>query len=170
MYYGKKLKTTVIMILCITLISISACGKQKSDSSSEAEERDTHVVPYLSFDYSDRRDDLSNIMEDEVLEVRWVIPDGSYRTIDEEFIYDIKKKLSEINLEPMERIEGEMPVGNSGEFYFLNGRKVLYSFYVDQLGNTFVNDKIYSNKDEFREIGDYLIGITSNDKRVEKVQ
>lgn len=156
--------------MCITIFFISSCGKQKSDSSSESEERDTHVVPYLSFDYSDMRDDLSNILEDEVLEVRWVLPNGGYRTIDDEFIYEIKKKMSDIKLEPMEQITGEMPVGTGAEFYFLSGRKVLYRFYIDGLGNTYVNGKVYSNKDEFKEIEDYLIGITYNDERIEKIE
>lgn len=165
-----RLRQIVIITLCITILFTPSCGKQKSDDSDNTEERDTHAYSYLSFEYSDMRADLSNILEDEVTEVRWVLPNGEYRTIDTELVYEIKKKMSEIELKPMEQITGEIPAGTGADFYFLNGRKVLYNFYIDGLGNTYLNGKVYSNKDEFKEIADYLIGITHNDKRIEKIE
>lgn len=165
-----RLRKLVIITICITMLLISSCGKNKSDGSDNREERDTHAYSYLSFEYSDMREDLSNILEDEVIEVRWVLPNGEYRTIDNELVYEIKKKMSEIELEPMEQITGEIPAGTGTEFYLLNGRKVLYNFHIDGLGNTYVNGKVYSNKDEFKVISDYLTRITYNDERIEEVK
>ena len=126
-------------IIFVIIICFSACSKQKTQDNSVKEETTTEqerIIPQNSLDDTELRADISNILNENITEVRILSWGITYRTTNSEDIEEIKNRLSQMELTETESKniidDNNLPAGGQIlTLYLLQDDKILYTFHTD---------------------------------------
>lgn len=168
-------------ILCIALatIMLTACSSSKQSSGTDdsgakqtkSEEvsstEETTKLEHLNTE-DNLKDDIKDIVNDEITEIRIDDDSGVYSITDKEIIDKFKSKMALI--EPEYAKDTECPEGTEGgwsNIYFANGTDVLYELYVLRYGDgdyIAFNGKACTNK-EFIELSEEIDSVKGEKKQ-----
>lgn len=168
-------------IICIALVAIvlTACSSSKQSSGTndsgakqtKSEEvsstEETTKLEHLNTE-DNLKDDIKDIVNNEITEIRIDDDSGVYSITDKEIIDKFKSKMALI--EPEYAKDTECPEGTEGgwsNIYFANGTDVLYELYVLRYGDgdyIAFNGKACTNK-EFIELSEEIDSVKGEKKQ-----
>ena len=134
----RKTHLFLILIILLMICLLCSCSKKTKDNKTKTTEVETGGVPIdpnRHTDFSEIRDDLSKLAEDEITEIFLYWGNKEYGTTDKEIIRQIKEQLMTVELEEanfddvFSSIE-TMWIGSGYVFYLCSGDKIYYKIRI----------------------------------------